>query len=175
MTRPVAQRETFSAENLPKELFVELDKYIDKLDDKAGSLIHVLHKAQDLFGYLPKEVQLFVARRLDVPGAKVFGVVSFYSYFTTNPVGEHMISVCMGTACFVRGAEKIVDDFKAKLGVESGGTTDDKKFTLKDVRCIGACGLAPVVLVDDEVYGRVELADIDEILNKYRKVEKNGN
>ncbi len=175
MTRPIAQRETYSAENLPKELFDELEAYILKQDDKEGSLIHVLHKAQQIFGYLPKEVQLFVARKLGVPGAKVFGVVSFYSYFTTNPVGEHMVSVCMGTACFVRGAEKIVDDLKEKLGVESGGTTEDNKFTLKDVRCVGACGLAPVVLVDDDVYGRVELSDIDEILSKYGKVDGDGN
>lgn len=175
MTKPIAQQETYSAKDLPKELFDELDQYIEGLEDKQGSLIHVLHKGQELFGYLPKEVQLYIARKLDVPGAKVFGVVSFYSYFTTNPVGKHKISVCMGTACFVRGAEKIFDDLKEKLDVKAGETTQDGLFTLKDVRCIGACGLAPVVLVDEKVYGRLQGDDIDAILEEYREVDGDGN
>lgn len=175
MTKPIAQQETYSAKNLPQELYDELDQYINGLEDKKGSLIHVLHRGQELFGYLPKEVQLFIARKLDVPGAKVFGVVSFYSYFTTNPVGKHKISVCMGTACFVRGAEKIFEDLKEKLDVPAGGTTQDGLFTLKDVRCIGACGLAPVVLVGEKVYGRLERDDIDAILDEYREVESDGN
>lgn len=169
MTKPVAQQETYSASNLPIEKFQELDDYIVTLDDKKGSLIHVLHKAQDIFGFLPKEVQLYVARQLDLPGAKVFGVASFYSYFTSNPVGEHKISVCMGTACFVRGAEKIFDELKSKLNVESGETTEDNMFTLKDVRCIGACGLAPIVMIDDKVFGRVKLEELDNILDEFRK------
>lgn len=146
-----------------------MDDYISTLDDKKGSLIHVLHKAQNIFGFLPKEVQLYVARKLDLPGSKVFGVASFYSYFTSNPVGKHKISVCMGTACFVRGAEKIFEELQSKLGVASGETTEDNMFTLKDVRCIGACGLAPIVLIDDKVFGRVKIEELDNILDEFRK------
>jgi NADH:ubiquinone oxidoreductase subunit E len=159
---------------LPKEHLEELDRYIESLEDKKGSLIHILHKAQSLFGYLSKEAQLYVARKLDIPAAKVYGVVSFYSYFATEPVGKHKISVCMGTACFVRGAEKIVDEFKKELFVENGQTTKDGQFTLKDVRCIGACGLAPVVFVDDQVYGHVTVDGVREILKKYRKEYENA-
>ena len=159
---------------LPKEHLEALDKYIESLEDKVGSLIHVLHKAQDLFGYLPKEVQLYVARKLDIPAAKVFGVVSFYSYFATEPVGKHKISVCMGTACFVRGVEKVMDEFKKELFIETGQTTKDGQFTLKDVRCIGACGLAPVVFIDDQVYGHVTPDGVREILKKYRKEYENA-
>lgn len=159
---------------MPQEHYETLETYINSLKDKKGSLIHVLHKAQELFGYLPPEVQLFIARKLDIPGAKVFGVVSFYSYFTTKPVGKHKISVCMGTACFVRGAEKIVDAFKNELGVQNGETTPDGLFTLKDVRCIGACGLAPVVFLDDQVFGHVTVDGVKEILKKYRKGNENA-
>ncbi len=104
--------------DLPQDKLQELDAYIDSLEDKKGSLIHVLHRAQNLFGYLPMEVQLYIARKLDVPGAKVFGVVSFYSYFTTEPRGKHTISVCMGTACFVKGSEDVLKKFMNELGIE---------------------------------------------------------
>lgn len=158
-------------ENLPKEKFDELEKFIDGLETTKGALIEILHKSQDIFGYLPRDVQLYVARKLGIPGAEVFGVVSFYSYFTTKPRGKHTISVCMGTACFVRGADKIIERLKEKLGVESNEITEDGIFTLKDVRCIGACGLAPVVMVDDKVYGRVKEEELDDIINTYRKQE----
>jgi NADH-quinone oxidoreductase subunit E/NADP-reducing hydrogenase subunit HndA len=154
---------------LPKEKFDELLNYINSLETTKGALIEILHKAQDIFGYLPRDVQLYVARKLGMPGAEVFGVVSFYSYFTTKPQGKHTISVCMGTACFVRGADKIMERMKEKLGIESNEITKDGLFTLKDVRCIGACGLAPVVMVDGKVYGRVKEEEIDEILNAYRR------
>lgn len=156
-------------EELPKEKFDELESFINSLETTKGALIEILHKAQDIFGYLPRDVQLFIARKLGIPGAEVYGVVSFYSYFTTKPGGKHTISVCMGTACFVRGADKIVEAFKQKLGIESNETTEDGLFTLKDVRCIGACGLAPVVMVDDKVYGRVKVEDVDDIINTYRQ------
>jgi len=155
-----------------KEQYETLENYIDALEDKDGSLINVLHKAQELFGYLPQDVQLFIARKMDIPAAKVFGVVSFYSYFESNPVGKHKISVCMGTACFVTGAEKILEEFEKELLIENGETTKDGMFTLKDVRCIGACGLAPVVLFDDQIYGHVTVDGVREILEKYRKVDK---
>lgn len=164
------QDKTYSLKELPEDKMKVLEEYIDSLEDKEGSLIHILHKAQGLLGFLPMEVQLFISRKIDIPAAKVFGVVSFYSYFTTNPVGKHTISICMGTACFVRSADKIFDRFKELLGIEGGETTPDELFTLKDVRCIGACGLAPVVLVDEKVYGRVTLEDVEKILDEYREV-----
>jgi NADH-quinone oxidoreductase subunit E/NADP-reducing hydrogenase subunit HndA len=168
MSQTIAEK---TLEGLPKEGFETLDAYIATLDDREGSLIAVLHKAQQIFGYLPSEVQLHIARALGIPGAKVFGVVSFYSYFTTEPVGKHTISVCMGTACFVRGAEEIFKQFKTELGVAAGGTTEDGLFTLKDVRCIGACGLAPVVVVGEKVYGRLEVDDVTRIIEELKEGE----
>lgn len=156
-------------QELPKAKFDELESFINSLETTKGALIEILHKAQEIFGYLPRDVQLFVARKLGIPGAEVYGVVSFYSYFSTKPSGKHTISVCMGTACFVRGADKIVAKFKETLGIESNETTEDGLFTIKDVRCIGACGLAPVVMVDDKVYGRVKVEDVDDIINIYRR------
>ncbi len=158
-------------ENLPKEKFDELEKFIDGLETTKGALIEILHKAQDIFGYLPRDVQLYVSRKLGIAGAEVFGVVSFYSYFTTKPRGKHTISVCMGTACFVKGADKIIERLKEKLGIESNEITEDGLFTLKDVRCIGACGLAPVVTVGDDVYGRVKEEELDDIISTYRNRE----
>lgn len=168
MAKALAQAQTTSVKDLPQELFVELENYISTLEDKKGNLIHVLHKAQHIFGFLPQEVMLFVARKLEVPAADVFGVVSFYSYFTTKPVGKHLVNVCMGTACFVKGADKILDEFKKQLGITTGETTADKQFTLKDVRCVGACGLAPIVLVGEKVYGRITHADVTGILADYK-------
>jgi len=168
MSKAKARARTISVPDLPKETYDQLEAYIVSLEDPKGSLIHVLHKAQHLFGYLPMEVQLFVARKLGISGAEVFGVVSFYSYFTTVPQGKHIINVCMGTACFVKGSDKILDKFKEQLGVGTGDTTADKLFTLKDVRCLGACGLAPIILVDEKVYGHVKAEDVAGILNSYR-------
>lgn len=146
----------------------ELDAFIDTFDSKEGILIEVLHKAQSLFGYLPPPLQLHIARKLGLPGAEVYGVVSFYSFFTMKPPGKHVISVCMGTACFVRGADKVLQAFKDELGIESDETTPDGLFTIKDVRCIGACGLAPVVTVGDKVFGRITAEDVPGILKQYR-------
>lgn len=162
VTKPVS-------EDLSEEKFDELENFIDNMETTKGALIEILHKAQNIFGYLPRDVQLYVARKLGIPGAEVHGVVSFYSYFTTKPRGRHTISVCMGTACFVKGSDKIIERLKEKLNIESNEITQDGLFTLKDVRCIGACGLAPVVMVDDKVFGRVKEDEIDEILDKYRK------
>lgn len=164
ITKPVTKE-------LPEEKFNELETFIDRLKTTKGALIEILHKAQEIFGYLPRDVQLYVARKLGIPGAEVFGVVSFYSYFTTKPRGKHTISVCMGTACFVRGADKILKRLKEKLGIESNEVTEDGVFTLKDVRCVGACGLAPVVMIDDKVYGRVKEEELDNIINSYRNKE----
>jgi len=177
MTRTVHEKTiSLDLKDLPQEKLQELDAYIDGLEDKKGSLIHVLHRAQNLFGYLPMEVQLHIARKVDVPGAKVFGVVSFYSYFTTEPRGEHTISVCMGTACFVKDGEPILKKFMSDLGIEkNGGMSKDKMFTVRDVRCIGACGLAPVVMVGEKVYGHVKKEDVKTIIDTYRKESEDAN
>lgn len=155
----------------PREMYDELGAFIGNLETTRGALIEILHKAQDMFGYLPRDVQLYIARKLGIPGAEVYGVVSFYSYFTTKPSGKHTISVCMGTACYMRGADKLIGKFKERLGIESGETTEDGLFTISDVRCIGACGLAPVVMVDGKVYGRVREEDVDNIISEYRGKE----
>ena len=147
-----------------EEKFRELDEFIEKTGAEEGNLIEILHKAQDLFGYLPKEVQLYVSRKLRISAAKVNGVVTFYSYFTEIPKGKHVISVCMGTACFVRGSSDILTSLEKKLGIKSGQTTKDGKFTIDSLRCVGACGLAPVVIADGKVHGRVEVDDLDNIL-----------
>ncbi len=148
--------------------FQELDKFISDLPEKNGSLILVLHKAQELFGYLPPEVQEFVAKKLEIPLAKVYGVVSFYTFFTMTPRGKYPISVCMGTACYVKGAEKILEEFKRILSIGVGETTDDGKFSITALRCIGACGLAPVLTIGSKVYGRVTPSQVQKILEEYK-------
>ncbi|WP_297131450.1 NADH-quinone oxidoreductase subunit NuoE family protein [Terrisporobacter sp.] len=157
-----------------KKLFDELDNLIDtlpKADESA--LIYVLKEAQGIFGYLPKEVQLHIAERLGISPAKVYGVVSFYSYFSTNPTGEHKISICLGTVCFVKGSDKIMAEFEKQLNIKAGETTSDLKFTLDGLRCVGACGLAPVVVVDGKVYGLCTPDDVTSILDEYRELELN--
>ncbi len=153
---------------LTQSLYTELEQFINELPEKKGALIAVLHKAQEIFGYLPKEVQIFVGEKLNIPVSQIYGVVSFYSFFTMIPKGKYPISVCLGTACYVRGAEKVLDDFKKELGIEVGQTTADGKFSLDALRCVGACGLAPVVLIGDKVYGRIGSADeVKKILSEY--------
>ncbi len=152
-------------------VFEELDEFIDSLPTKKGALIQVLHHAQGLFGYLPKEVQLHIAKKLDVSPAKVYGVVSFYSYFTTEQKGEYKISVCLGTVCFVKGADKILTEFEKQLGIKSGETTSDLMFSLEGLRCVGACGLAPVVVVNGKVYGQVKVDQVKDIIAEYKQIE----
>lgn len=152
---------------LVEEKFHELEEFINELPDKKGALIEVLHRAQHIFGYLPEEVQSFVAEKLNVPASKVYGVVSFYSYFTTEPRGEYVVNVCMGTACFVRGAANVLAEFEKQLGIKVGQTTADGKFTMEVLRCVGACGLAPVVTINDRVYGHVTPKEVAKILNEY--------
>jgi len=140
-----------------------------KFNSDPQELINVLHSCQEHFGYLPAEVQEVVSAHLNVPVAKVYGVVTFYSFFTMTPKGKHPISICMGTACYVRGAEKVLEEFRKELKIQVGGTTSDNKFSLSSLRCVGACGLAPVVLVGDKTYGRVAPDDIKGILKEYEK------
>lgn len=127
---------------------------------------------QDTLGYLPKEVQELIALELGISAARVYGVVSFYSFFTMKPKGKYPISVCMGTACYVRGGEKVLDEFRRQLGIEVGGTTPDRLFSLDSLRCVGACGLAPVVMIGPRVYGRLKVTDVKGILDEIQALEK---
>ncbi|ALO14443.1 NADH-quinone oxidoreductase subunit NuoE family protein [Salinivirga cyanobacteriivorans] len=138
-----------------------------EFNNEGGELINVLHKAQSIFGYLPAEVQEIVAEELNVPLAKVYGVVTFYSFFTMIPKGRNPISICTGTACYVRGADKVLDEFKRLLKIEVGETSADGEFSLNCLRCVGACGLAPVVLVGEKTYGRVSPDEVRDILKEY--------
>lgn len=154
-----------------KNLYLELEKIIDEHKDQPGALIPILHKAQNLFGYLPEDVQVIIADRLGIPAVEVFGVVTFYSLFSTEPRGKHVISVCMGTACYVKGAGEIVKKIEEILDVKVNGTTHDLKFSLDATRCIGACGLAPVMTIGEDVYGRLTVDMIPDILKKYQEQE----
>ena len=140
---------------------------IDKYRDDQGALIPVLHEVQDYFGYLPIEVQKVISDELHVPLAEIYGVVTFYARFSTQPKGKYAVSVCMGTACYVKGAGKILEKFENALGIKAGEVTDDGMFSLDACRCIGACGLAPVATVNGEVYGKLVQADIQTICDKY--------
>lgn len=150
------------------ENFEKLQGVIDEYKEKKGALIPVLQKAQDIFGYLPLEVQKFIAKGMDVPLQRIYGIATFYAQFSLEPKGEHTIGLCMGTACYVRGAQNVLEKLKEELGVDVGGTTEDLKFTLTATRCLGCCGLAPVMMIDDDVYGRLTPDRIPEILGKYR-------
>ncbi|WP_320110258.1 NAD(P)H-dependent oxidoreductase subunit E [Draconibacterium orientale] len=148
---------------------VQLIKDICKeFENKESELINVLHQVQSKLGYLPAEVQEVIAKELKTSVAKVYGVVTFYSFFTMIPQGENPISICMGTACYVRGAEQVLNEFKRQLKVEVGESTEDGKFSINCLRCVGACGLAPVVTVGEKVYGRVAPTDVKKIIAEYR-------
>jgi NADP-reducing hydrogenase subunit HndA len=149
-----------------KQVF-QLKEVCQSFNNDPGELINVLHKAQGIFGYLPAEVQEVIARELHIPVAKVFGVVTFYSFFTMQPKGIHPISICLGTACYVRGAEKVLDEFKRILKVNVGETTEDGKFSISCLRCVGACGLSPVVTIGEKIYGRVSPDGVKDILKEY--------
>ena len=158
------------------EKFAELDAFIAGLnldmssERRRGSLIQILHKAQHIFGYLPREVQKHVAQKLAIPEAAVSGVVSFYNYFTTKPKGKYVINVCLGTACYVKGSEKVLQEIERVLGIKADtDPTPDGLFSISALRCVGACGLAPVVMVNDKVYGKVTPAMAVEIIKEYQK------
>lgn len=152
-------------------LIKQLDEFIESVENKNSALIEILHYAQGLFGYLPKEIQLYIAKKLDVPPSKVYGVVSFYTYFTTEPIGEYKISVCLGTVCFVKGSDKILEEFEKELGIKVGQSTKDLKFSLEGLRCVGACGLAPVVTVNGKVHGKVKPEDVKDIISYYKNLD----
>lgn len=150
----------------------ELDRFVETLllsepdTTPRGHLIECLHKAQDIFGYLPREIQRHLAQKLGLHHSDVYGVISFYSYFTDKPTGEFRINVCKGTACFVRGADRLIAEFNYYLNIEEGETTPDQMFSLGGLRCVGACSLAPVVMVNDKVYGNVVPRMVPDIINE---------
>lgn len=140
---------------------------IADLKGEKGALMPILQQAQDIYGYLPIEVQTIISNETGIPLEKIYGVVTFYSMFSLNPKGRYQISVCLGTACYVKGSGDIYNKLMEKLGIAGGECTPDGKFSLDACRCVGACGLAPVMLINDEVYGRLTVDDIDDILEKY--------
>ncbi|MBQ8732016.1 MAG: NADH-quinone oxidoreductase subunit NuoE [Oscillospiraceae bacterium] len=144
-----------------------LQKVIEAHKNERGALMPVLQEAQEIYGYLPLEVQEMIARGMDVPLEEIYGVATFYSQFTLNPKGKYKISVCLGTACYVKGSGDIFDRLSRALGIGNGECTPDGKFSLEACRCIGACGLAPVITINDDVYGRLVPDDVEKILAKY--------
>ena len=154
--------------NGTKKQEAQLMEVIKKHKQSKGALIPVLHEAQEIYGYLPVEVQTIIAEELDVPLAEVYGVVTFYTQFSLYPKGQYKIAVCLGTACYVKGSGDILDKIKEILGIEVGECTPDGKFSLEATRCIGACGLAPVLTVNDDVYGRLVVDDVPGIIEKYQ-------
>jgi NADH:ubiquinone oxidoreductase subunit E len=145
----------------------QLNTIIDKYKGKPGGLIPVLEEAQVALEYLPISVQKKIAEGLNLPLSRVYGVVTFYSFFTMTPRGKHTVRICLGTACYVRGGKALSDTLKKEFGIDEGETTPDRMFTLETVRCLGACGLGPVIVVDENVHGRVKPAKVKEVLSQY--------
>lgn len=145
-----------------------LKEVIEKHKGVKGAAIPVLHEAQNIYGYLPIEVQEIIAEGLNVPLAEIYGIVTFYAQFTLYPKGKYQISICLGTACYVKGSGDILEKVKEILGIDVGECTPDGKFSIDATRCIGACGLAPVMTVNDEVYGRLTVDQVEDILKKYQ-------
>lgn len=154
--------------DLSQEKFAELKSFIDNNRSETLGLMPVLHSAQEIFGCIPLEVQKFISKEMNVSVAEIYGVVTFYSRFSTEPVGENLVSVCLGTACYVKGSQSILDRFSRELGIKSEETSADGKYTLTATRCVGACGLAPVVMINDDVYGKLTANDVPDILSKYK-------
>jgi len=145
----------------------ELDPIIQKYIDKKGNLIPVLHEVQNKIGYLPLEVQEYVSRKLMVPFSQIYGVVTFYSFFSIYPKGDYDIGVCKGTSCYVKGADKILEKIKSELVIDVGETTEDRKFSLSISRCLGACSLSPVISINNKIYGRMTARKISELIKEY--------
>ena len=156
--------------NGTKEQEQQLMAVITEHKDQDGAVIPVLHKAQEIYGYLPIEVQEMISEGLDVPLAEIYGIVTFYTQFSLNPKGKYHIGVCLGTACYVKGSGDILDKIKEILGIEVGECTPDGLFSIEATRCIGACGLAPVLTVNDDVYGRLVVDDVAGIIKKYQEL-----
>jgi len=166
-TESVAQYAATDSEYISPEMYRKIDGIVARYKDKPGSLIPVLQQAQEVCGYLPHAVQRYIARGMNMSPSVVFGVATFYSFFTLVPRGKHVIRVCLGTACYVKRSEEIIDKIKDELDIEVGEITRDKKYSLEAVRCLGACGLAPVVVIGQDTYGDVAATKVMEIINKY--------
>jgi NADH:ubiquinone oxidoreductase subunit E len=157
---------------LAEDKLNEIHDFIDQVSQKEYSesyLIAVLHKVQSLYGYLPQEMMDEIAEKMQIPTAHIWGVATFYHYFNLKPIGKHVVSVCMGTACYVKGADKVLDTIRKHLNIQVGETTEDKLFTLQEARCLGACGIAPVIMIDDKIYGELDSRKTIDILKQYRK------
>lgn len=145
----------------------KMTEILNKYTAVKDNLIQILNEVQDYYGYVPEKAQVAISEYLDMPMAEIYGVVTFYSRFTLKPKGKYHIAVCLGTACFVKGSENVLERAKERLGIDVGETTADGKFSLEATRCIGACGLAPVFTVNEEVYGKATVKMMDEVLDKY--------
>ena len=149
--------------------YAALAQVIDELKNEPGALMPIMQRAQDIYGYLPEEVMNHIAKELDIPVSDIYGVATFYAQFNLEPKGKYIISVCMGTACYVKGSQQVLDKLEEVLEIPAGRTTKDGLFTLNATRCLGACGLAPVIMVNDDVYGRLTPDQIPGIIAKYRE------
>ena len=154
---------------MDKKVKEETKEILSKFKQTKDNLIMILEEVQTKFGYVPRQAQLEISEYLDIPVAEIYGVVTFYSRFTTKPKGKYNVSVCLGTACFVKGSKEILERAKQKLGLEEGETSKDGKFSLDSTRCVGACGLAPVFTVNNEVYGKATVKKFDEVIDEYMK------
>ena len=154
--------------NETEKMTPELRAFIEEWKDKPGNLIMVLHKVQQTYGYIPRAIAIETSELLDVPLAKIYGVVTFYNFFKLQKAGKYIIQVCLGTACYLRGGDDLIKEFERQLGVGVNTTTSDGLFSIEAVRCLGCCGLAPAMMVNDEVYGRLVPGDVPGIIEKYR-------
>lgn len=150
-----------------KKIEKEIKQILEKYPKEKDMLISILNEIQERYGYIPKQAQMIISEELSIPMAEIYGVITFYSRFTLEPKGKYNISICLGTACYVKGSQKLLDRAKEKLQIEPGQVTEDGKFSIDDVRCVGACGLAPVFMVNDEVYGNATVKQFDEVIDKY--------
>ena len=153
---------------IPKEIYTSLDDFINSVSDKKISLIEILHYAQNLLGFLPIEIQKYIAQKLNISFEDISDIVNFYSYFKTKVTGKYKISVCLGSMCLKKGSNDILSKFEKELGIKDGETTSDLMFTLEGVRCLGACGIAPVVVINEKVFGQVNINQVKDILSIYQ-------
>lgn len=153
-----------------EQMTPEIRAFIEEWKTKPGNLIMVLHKVQQTYGYIPRDVAIETAKLLDVPLAKIYGVVTFYNFFKLQKAGKYIIQVCLGTACYLRGGDDVIKEFEKQLGIGVNGTTEDGLFSVEAVRCIGCCGLAPAAVVNGEVHGKLTTADVAGIIAKYREL-----
>jgi len=151
-----------------------MEKILGEFDKDQKELIHVLHKIQAQYGYIPADIVSQISRHLRISESEIFGVLSFYKAFTLEPRGKHLITICMGTACHVRGAQAILDEFERKLGIKAGETSEDKMFTLETVNCVGACALGPIIIADGEYHGQMKTREVDKVMEKIKKEKKDN-